>query len=249
MTFKGHVKVTWRVKIIKPDLNSSFKLSSVAFTFLYVSNTGSSRFWNSGSKWTVKRNETWRSCEKGKHTGWSFAVKVDGLKVLAKRPSTFTHGHSLWTWPQIMTNVKLSITSWISLFFLFNFLFILAISFSLSRISSFVSNILFFYRFSIWCSLEVALDRKTFWSANQREVSKWKRALTIVRSFDNPSARSWISWIDFSWLSSFCSYSFCSLFKSTRDLKDIYRWRTSVQFWKTLSGKTIFPQVSCSWAT
>ena len=132
-----------------------------------------------------------------------------------------------------MINVKWLITSWISLFFLLNFLFILAISFSLSRISSFVSNILFFYRFSSWCSLEVALNRKAFRSANQREVSKWKRALTIVRSFDNPSARSWISWIDFSWLSSFFSYSFCSLFKSTKDLKYIDRWRTLVQFWKT----------------
>ena len=127
-----------------------------------------------------------------------------------------------------MTNVTWSITSWISLFFLFNFLFILAISFSLSRISSFVSNILFFYSFSSWCPLDGAL-----WSANQGEISKWKPSLTIVLSFDNPSARSWISWIDFSWLSSFCSYSFCSLFKSTRDLKDIDKWRTKLEFENT----------------
>ena len=112
--------------------------------------------------------------------------------------------------------------------FLFNFLFILAISFSLSRISSFVSNILFFYSFSSWCLLDGALRR-----AIQKEESKWKHALTIVRSFDNASVRSWISWIDFSWLSSFCSYSFCSLFKSTRDLKIIDRWRTLVQFLRT----------------
>ena len=72
MTFKGHVEVIWGVKIIKPDLNSSFKLSSVAFTFLYVSKTGSSRFWNENVNWCAK----W--------TIWK--MKLDGrAKIKAER--------------------------------------------------------------------------------------------------------------------------------------------------------------------
>ena len=183
MTFKGHVEVIWGVKIIKPDLNSSFKLSSAAFTFWYVPNTGSSRFWNENvnrcGKWTVRKMKLGGrakiKAERSGHLQQSGQPKVAFEKTVQfndinRLPSPMGHGCSLWTWPQIMINVKWPITSWISLFFLFNFLFILAISFSLSRISSFASDILFFYRFSIWCSVEVALNRKTLISQSESGI-------------------------------------------------------------------------------